>query len=115
MVEASDAVATWPRVEVKSGRSGDGVFSMLTAGYEDLLGAEGKEVGGGVVIISLIIVSSGGVSRASGTREEMPNDVKGGSWSCWRYFTEGGSEFMFVDWSEAATRSFWTGAARLQM
>lgn len=113
MVAASEAVATWPSAEVKSGRSGDGVLSMLTAGYEDLLEAEGKEVGGGVVIISLIIVSSGGVSRASGTREEMPNDVKGGSWSCCcRYLTKGGSGFMFVDWSEAATRSFRTGAAR---
>ena len=45
-------MATWPNTEEKSGRSGDGVLSMLTAGYEDLLEAEGKEVGGGVVIIS---------------------------------------------------------------
>ena len=113
MAEASEAVATWPSTEVKSGRSGDGVLGMLTAGYEDLLEAEGKEVGGGVVIISRIIVSSGGVSRASGTREEIPNDVKDGSWRCCcRYFTKGGSEFMFVDWSNAATRSFRTGPAR---
>ena len=72
-------MATWPSREVKSGRSGDGVLGMLSAGYEDLREAEGKEVGGVVVIISWMIVSSGGVSKASGTREEMPNVLKDGS------------------------------------
>ena len=60
-----------------------------------------------------MIHSSGGVSRASGTREEIPNDVKDGSWRfCCRYFTEGGSESMFVDRSAAATRLCPTEAAR---
>lgn len=97
MVEASEAVATWPSTELKSGRSGDGVLGMLSAGYEDLLKAEGKEVGGGASIRSWMIVSSGGVSRASGTREEMPKDLKDGSWRCCcRLFTNDGSECMFV-------------------
>ena len=64
---------------MKSERSGDGVLGMLIAGYEDLLKADGKEVGGEVVIKSWMTVSSGGVSRASGTHEEMPKDLKDGS------------------------------------
>ena len=42
-------MTTWPSREVKSERSGDGVFGMMIAGYEDLLEADGKEVGGVVI------------------------------------------------------------------
>lgn len=45
-------MATWPNTEVESERSGDGVFSMVVAGYEDLLEADGKEVGGVAVMQS---------------------------------------------------------------
>lgn len=102
-------------MEVKSERSGDGVFGMLSAGYEDLLEADGKEVSGGVIMQSWMIVSSGGVSRASGTREEMPKDLKDGSWRCCRHFTRGRSECMFVVSIVAAARSFGTGAAKSLM
>ena len=79
VVEASEAMATGPGPEAESKWSGDGVFSMAIAGYEDLLEADGKEVGAGFDRQSWMVASSGGVSRASGTREEIPKDLKDGS------------------------------------
>lgn len=43
-----------------------------------------------------MVVSSGGVSRASGMYEEMPKDLKDGSWRCREPFTRAGSDCMFV-------------------
>ena len=96
VVEASEAVATGPGTEAESEWSGDGVFGMAIAGYEDLLEADGKEVGAGFDRQSWMVASSGGVSRASGTREEIPKDLKDGSWRCCRCFTGIGSECMLV-------------------
>ena len=79
VVEASEAVATEPGTEAESEWSGDGVFGMAIAGYDDLLEADGKEVGAGFDRQSWMVASSGGVSRASGTREEIPKDLKDGS------------------------------------
>ena len=62
-----------------------------------------------------MVISSGGVSRASGMREEMPKDLKDGSWRCCRHFTKGGSERMFAVVMAAAARSFRTGAAKSPM
>lgn len=115
VVGASEAVATWPSTETKSERSGDGVLGMSISGYEDLLEIDGKEVGGGDFMQSLMVVSSGGVSRASGTREEIPKDLKDGSWRGCRPFSNGGNECRLVGWIATAARSFWTGAAKSQM
>ena len=64
---------------------------------------------------SSMVVSSGGVSRASGTREEIPKDLKDGSWRACRPFNSDGNECMLAVCVVTAAKSFWTGAAKSQM
>lgn len=62
--------------------SGEGVFGMLVGGKDELLVFRL----GGLVGWDSAVASSGGVSKASGRRDEIPNVLKHGSWKFGRDF-----------------------------